>query len=172
MIVDWIDWNVTAQITTLFCTGFFHVPTHFLDWLMFVWVSDDSSILAFSAVSVSRWRACLSFNRSIPSSLLKSPASQSTILCVVKVEYHLYILRSQQKKIGEGGRKRFNKLTVTCIRHTLSKSSPPKCVSPEVDSTSNTPSPTSKTGKERRVSIECLYGDSSNDFFFFETVIS
>lgn len=28
---------------------------------------------------------------------------------------------------------------------TLSKSSPPKCVSPEVDSTSNTPSPTSST---------------------------
>jgi hypothetical protein len=29
--------------------------------------------------------------------------------------------------------------------YTLSKSSPPRCVSPEVESTSNTPSPTSNT---------------------------
>jgi len=32
--------------------------------LMFVWVKDDSSIFAFSAASVSRCRACLSFSKS------------------------------------------------------------------------------------------------------------
>jgi hypothetical protein len=48
--------------------------------LMFVWVKDDSSIFAFSAASVNRCRACLSFSKSIPSSFLKFPASQSTIL--------------------------------------------------------------------------------------------
>jgi len=32
--------------------------------LMFVWVKDDSSIFAFSADSVSRCRACLSFSKS------------------------------------------------------------------------------------------------------------
>ena len=48
--------------------------------LIFVWVNDDNSILALSAASVRRWRACLSFSRSIPSSFLKLPASQSTIL--------------------------------------------------------------------------------------------
>jgi len=48
--------------------------------LMFVWVKDDSSIFAFSAASVNRCRACLSFSKSMPSSFLKFPASQSTIL--------------------------------------------------------------------------------------------
>ena len=48
--------------------------------LIFVWVKDDSSIFAFSAASVRRCKACLSFSRSIPSSFLKFPASQSTTL--------------------------------------------------------------------------------------------
>eukprot|EP00438_Fugacium_kawagutii_P028715 Skav229189 [mRNA] locus=scaffold1004:374078:375486:+ [translate_table: standard] len=67
----------------------------------------ESSILAFSAASVKRCSACLSFRRSMPSVFWKSSASQSTI--------------------------------------TLSKSSPPKWVSPLVASTSQTPSPTSRT---------------------------
>mmetsp|Transcript_45984 Transcript_45984/g.73612 ORF Transcript_45984/g.73612 Transcript_45984/m.73612 type:complete len:295 (-) Transcript_45984:538-1422(-) len=67
---------------------------------------EDSSILAFSAASVRRCSACLSFFRSTPSVALKSFASHSTM--------------------------------------RLSKSSPPRKVSPEVESTSNTPSPTSR----------------------------
>ena len=49
-------------------------------YLIFVRVRDDSSIFAFSAVSVRRCRACLSFRWSMPSSFLKFLASQSTIL--------------------------------------------------------------------------------------------
>ena len=39
----------------------------------------ESSILAFSAASLRRWRAVLSSVRSIPSFSLKSATSQSTI---------------------------------------------------------------------------------------------
>lgn len=67
---------------------------------MLAWVKDDNSIFVFSAVSVRRWRDCVSFKRATPTSLLKLATSQSKIL--------------------------------------LSKSSPPKWVSPKVDSTSNT----------------------------------
>lgn len=112
-------------------------------YLMFVWVKDDSSILAFSAVSVRRWRACLSFRRSMPSSLLKFPASQSTILW----KYYKMVVSPLRTKTDH------NPMYVTYTHQsrirkmipTLSKSSPPKWVSPEVESTSNTPSPTSST---------------------------
>mmetsp|Transcript_7468 Transcript_7468/g.31057 ORF Transcript_7468/g.31057 Transcript_7468/m.31057 type:complete len:200 (+) Transcript_7468:1131-1730(+) len=67
---------------------------------------EESSIFAFSAASVRRCSACLSFIRSTPSAVWKSFASHSTM--------------------------------------RLSKSSPPRKVSPEVESTSNTPSPTSR----------------------------
>ena len=67
---------------------------------------EESSIFAFSAASVRRCSACLSFIRSTPSVVWKSFASHSTM--------------------------------------RLSKSSPPRKVSPEVESTSNTPSPTSR----------------------------
>mmetsp|Transcript_6370 Transcript_6370/g.21364 ORF Transcript_6370/g.21364 Transcript_6370/m.21364 type:complete len:215 (+) Transcript_6370:1219-1863(+) len=67
---------------------------------------EESSIFAFSAASVRRCSACLSFIKSTPSDFLKSAASHSTI--------------------------------------RLSKSSPPRNVSPEVESTSKTPSPTSR----------------------------
>mmetsp|Transcript_48509 Transcript_48509/g.140522 ORF Transcript_48509/g.140522 Transcript_48509/m.140522 type:complete len:435 (-) Transcript_48509:892-2196(-) len=67
----------------------------------------ESSILAFSAASVSLCRACLSSKRGIPCMLINPSASQSTIL--------------------------------------LSKSSPPRCESPLVASTSHTPSPTTRT---------------------------
>mmetsp|Transcript_100910 Transcript_100910/g.289646 ORF Transcript_100910/g.289646 Transcript_100910/m.289646 type:complete len:333 (-) Transcript_100910:359-1357(-) len=70
-------------------------------------LTPESSIFAFSAASVRRCSACLSFSKSMPSTVLNSAASQSTI--------------------------------------TLSKSSPPRWVSPLVDSTSQTPSPTSST---------------------------
>ena len=75
--------------------------------LISVWLTPDSSILAFSAASVRRCRACLSERRSIPSTFLNSSARKSTIF--------------------------------------LSKSSPPRWVSPEVANTSKTPSPTSNT---------------------------
>uniref|UniRef100_A0A0A9E4D0 Uncharacterized protein n=1 Tax=Arundo donax TaxID=35708 RepID=A0A0A9E4D0_ARUDO len=39
----------------------------------------------------------------------------------------------------------FLKLLASQSTILLSKSSPPRCVSPDVESTSNTPSPTSKT---------------------------
>ena len=42
--------------------------------LISAWVTLDSSILAFSAASVRRCRACLSLRRSIPSSFLKVSA--------------------------------------------------------------------------------------------------
>mmetsp|Transcript_853 Transcript_853/g.3333 ORF Transcript_853/g.3333 Transcript_853/m.3333 type:complete len:480 (-) Transcript_853:793-2232(-) len=74
---------------------------------MEVWLSVESSILAFSLASVSLCRACLSFLRSMPSFFSKSSAKKSVI--------------------------------------RLSKSSPPRWVSPEVDRTSKTPSPTSST---------------------------
>mmetsp|Transcript_6690 Transcript_6690/g.27253 ORF Transcript_6690/g.27253 Transcript_6690/m.27253 type:complete len:316 (+) Transcript_6690:742-1689(+) len=73
---------------------------------MAVLAVEESSILAFSAASVRRCSACLSFMRSTPSAFLKSAASHSTT--------------------------------------RLSKSSPPRKVSPEVESTSKTPSPTSR----------------------------
>ena len=66
----------------------------------------DSSILAFSAASLSRWRAILSRERSMPDSFLNSPTSQSWT--------------------------------------RWSMSSPPRWVSPLVDLTSTTPSPTSR----------------------------
>lgn len=47
--------------------------------LILLWVTEDSSILAFSAASVSLCNACLSLRRSMPSSLLKFEASQSTM---------------------------------------------------------------------------------------------
>mmetsp|Transcript_56864 Transcript_56864/g.160480 ORF Transcript_56864/g.160480 Transcript_56864/m.160480 type:complete len:449 (+) Transcript_56864:131-1477(+) len=74
---------------------------------IFASCTPESSTFAFSAASVSRCRACLSFRRSMPSACWKSLASQSTI--------------------------------------SLSKSSPPRWVSPFVDNTSHTPSPTSRT---------------------------
>ena len=42
--------------------------------LMFVWVEDDNSILAFSAASFNLWRAILSFLKSIPFSALNVSA--------------------------------------------------------------------------------------------------
>mmetsp|Transcript_50220 Transcript_50220/g.160956 ORF Transcript_50220/g.160956 Transcript_50220/m.160956 type:complete len:359 (+) Transcript_50220:420-1496(+) len=75
--------------------------------LIWAWVPEESSFLAFSAASVRRWRACLSVIRLMPSAFSKSLARKLTM--------------------------------------RLSKSSPPRWVSPEVESTSNTPSPTSST---------------------------
>ena len=74
--------------------------------LMSVSMAVDSSILAFSAASLSRCRAILSLRRSMPWSLLNSSASQLTM--------------------------------------RMSKSSPPRRVSPLVDLTSKTPSPISR----------------------------
>ena len=67
----------------------------------------ESSILAFSAASLSRWRDWRSRLKSTPSFSKNPSASQSTIF--------------------------------------LSKFRPPSCVSPLVERTSNTPSPTSNT---------------------------
>ena len=74
-----------------------------------IWVSctDDSSILAFSAASLRRCMAILSWDRSTPSVFLNSVTSQSMTLS--------------------------------------SQSSPPSLVLPEVDLTSKTPSPMSRT---------------------------
>ncbi len=47
--------------------------------LISVLVVLDSSIFAFSAASLSRWRAIRSFARSMPSAFLNSSASQSMI---------------------------------------------------------------------------------------------
>ncbi len=74
--------------------------------LISVLATPDSSILAFSAASVSRCSAWRSLRRSMPSFSKNSSASQSTIL--------------------------------------VSKLVPPSWVSPEVERTSNTPSPTSR----------------------------
>ena len=71
-----------------------------------VCAADDNSIFAFSAASLSLWRASLSDFKSIPFSFLNSERRYSTIV--------------------------------------LSKSSPPKNVSPLVDFTSKTPSPNSR----------------------------
>ena len=71
--------------------------------LISVCIRVDSSILARSAASRSRWSAILSCLRSIPCSLWNSSAIQSMM--------------------------------------RWSKSSPPRCVSPLVAMTSNTPSP-------------------------------
>ena len=75
-------------------------------WLISVWLEDDSSILAFSAASLSRCSAILSLVRSTPCSFLNSSARNWTI--------------------------------------RMSKSSPPRNVSPLVDFTSNRPSSISR----------------------------
>ncbi len=75
--------------------------------LTVVSIAPLSSILAFSAASLSRWRAIGSLRRSIPSVRLKSSARK--------------------------------------LIRTWSKSSPPRWVSPLMERTSKTPSPTSRT---------------------------
>jgi hypothetical protein len=74
--------------------------------LISVWLAEDSSILAFSAASLRRCRASLSFFRSMPLLLLEL--------------------------VGE------------VVDNRMSKSSPPRKVSPLVDFTSKTPSPISR----------------------------
>lgn len=76
----------------------------------------------------------------MPSSFLKLAASQSTILYnnIQNRNEFIIILKKQTLVVN-----RISNRSKTML--TLSKSSPPKCVSPEVESTSNTPSPTSRT---------------------------
>ena len=74
--------------------------------LILVSITEDNSHLAFSAASLTRCIACLSFLKSIPSCFWNSSQIQSITF--------------------------------------WSKSSPPRCVSPDVERTSCTPSPISK----------------------------